>query len=150
IAPKVQAAEKKRQADIAAAEKATQDYEKTKLAAAQAKFEETVPIARTYTGWQLLDPVDVRATNGITLTKQPDGSIKAGSQGTAQTSDYAITVDTKIARITGFLLEVIPDGEEPGFGPGRAGGNFVLGEFSVKSDAVKGGNPQYDLDFAGA
>jgi hypothetical protein len=150
IAPKVEAAEKKHQADIAAAEKTAQDYEKTKLPAAQEKFEETVPVARTYTGWQLLDPVDLRATNGITLTKQPDGSIKAGPQGSAQTSDYAVAVDTKIAGITGFLLEVLPSADEPNFGPGRAAGNFVLGEFSVKSDSAKNANPLDDLDFAGA
>jgi len=150
IAPKVDAAEKKHQADIAAADKAAQDYEKTRLATAQAKFEETVPVARTYTGWQLLDPVDVRAANGITLTKQPDGSIKAGPQASTGAADYAIAVDTKIAGITGFLLEVLPSADEPGFGPGRAGGNFVLGEFSVKSDSAKSANPLDDLDFAGA
>ena len=148
IAPKVEAAEKKHQADIAAADKAAQDYEKTKLAEAQAKFEDTVPVARTYTGWQLVDPVDLRATNGVTLTKQPDGSIKAGPQ-TAQTSDYAITADTKIAGITGVLLETLPSADEPGFGPGRAGGNFLLGQFVVKAAAYKS-NPVDEVDYAGA
>ncbi len=148
IAPKVAAAEKKHQADIAAAAAAVKDYEKTKLTAAQAKFEETVPVASTYTGWQLLDPTDLRSTNNITLTKQADGSIKAGPQ-TAQTADYTVTADTKIAGITGVLLEVLPSADEPGFGPGRAGGNFVLGEFVVKAAEMKG-NPVNEVDIAGA
>src|SRR5205085_1909903 len=88
------------------------------------------------------------ATNGITLTKLPDGSIKAGPQ-TAQNSDYSISVDTKIVGITGFLLEVLPHAAEPGFGPGRAGGNFVLGEFGLKSGAYRT-NPLDEPDFAGA
>ena len=148
IAPKVAAAEKKRQADIAAADVAVKDYEKTKLAAAQAKFEETVPIARTYTGWQLLDPMDLKANNNITLAKQADGSIKAGPQG-PQNADYTVTVDTKLTNITGILLEVLPSADEPGFGPGRAGGNFVLGEFTVKA-ADYGANPVNEVEISAA
>lgn len=149
IAPKVAAAEKKRLADVAASEAAVKDYEKTKLAAAQSKFEETVPAARIHTGWQLLDPADVRATNGVTLTKQPDGSIKAGPQKNQGSIDYTFTADTKVAGITGILLEVLPSADEPGFGPGRAGGNFVLGEFAVKSGEFRA-NPATDVEFAGA
>jgi hypothetical protein len=148
IAPKVAAAEKKRQDDIAKSDAAVKDYEKTKLAAAQAKFEETVPIARTYTSWQLLDPTDLKSTNNITLTKQADGSIKAGPQ-TAQNADYAINVDTKLAGITGILLEVLPSADEPGFGPGRASGNFVLTEFTVKASEYRT-NAVNEVDIANA
>jgi hypothetical protein len=97
----------------------------------------------------LLDPADLRASNLVTLAKQPDGSIKAGGALTASTSDYAITVDTKIAGITGVLLEVLPSAEEPSFGPGRANGNFVLGEFALKTGPYKG-SAQEDQDFADA
>ena len=148
IAPKVAEAEKKRLADVAASEKAVQDYEKAKLAAAQTKFEESVPIARTYTGWQMLAPVDLRATNLATLEKQADGSIKAGAV-RPQTSDYVVTCDTKVSGITGVLLEVLPSADEPGFGPGRAGGNFVLTEFAMKTAAGKG-NPTEEAEFATA
>jgi hypothetical protein len=148
IQPKVDAAEKKHQADIVASEAAVKNYEETKLAAAQAKFEETLPAERLATGWQLLDPEDVRSTNNIKLTKQGDGSIKAGPQ-EAQTADYTVTVDTKLAGMTGLLLEVLPSADEPGFGPGRAGGNFVLGELTVK-EAEYRGNPQTEVEFADA
>jgi hypothetical protein len=116
IQPKIDAAEKKHQADITASDAAVKTYEEAKLAAAQAKFEATVPAERLETGWQLLDPEDVRSTNNITLKKQADGSITAGPQ-EAQTADYTVTVDTKLAGITGILLEVLPSAEEPGFGP---------------------------------
>jgi hypothetical protein len=148
IAPKVEAAAKKQQADIAASEAAVADYEKTKLATTQAKFEETLPADRKETGWQLLDPAELRSTNNITLTKQADGSIQAGPQ-TAQTADYTVVVDTKLVNITGILLEVLPSADEPGFGPGRNGGNFVLGELTVK-EAELGGNPQTEVEFADA
>jgi len=148
IAPKVAEAEKKRQASIVASDKAVKDYEKTKLAAAQTKFEQTVPVSRTYTGWQLLDPTALNATNQATLVKQPDGSIKAGPN-SPRTSDYVITVDTKLAGITGFLLEVLPDAEAPNFGPGRASGNFVLGEFALKAGVGKA-NPTDEISFVNA
>ncbi len=149
ISPKVAAAEKKRLADVATSEAAVKEYEKTKLTAAQSKFEETVPAARIHTGWQLLDPADLKATNGMTLTKQPDGSIKAGPQKNTGAIDYTITADTKIAGITGLLLEVLPSADEPGFGPGRAGGNFILGEFAVKSGEYRA-NPATDVELASA
>jgi hypothetical protein len=148
IQPKVDAAEKKRQADVAAAGAAVKAYEKDKLAAAQAKFEETVPIARTYTGWEMLEPADLRANNNITLTKQADGSIKAGPQA-SQNADYIVTVDTKMKNITGILLEVLPSADEPAFGPGRASGNFVLGEFGLKA-ADYGANPVNEVEFSNA
>jgi hypothetical protein len=148
IQPKVEAAEKKQKADIAASDAAVKKYEETQIEAAQAKFEQTLAADRKETEWQLLDPQDMRSTNNITLTKQADGSIKAGAQA-AQTADYTITVDTKLAKITGVLLEVLPSADEPGFGPGRAGGNFILGELVVK-EAEYRGNPITEVEIGNA
>ena len=148
IAPKVAEAETKRVAEIAAADTAVKGYEKDKLAAARAKFEDTVPAIRTHTGWQLLDPATLTATGLATLAKQPDGSIKAGPQ-RPLTTDYTITADTKVAGITGLLLEVLPSADEVSFGPGRANGNFVLGEFAVKAGEGKA-QPVNEVEFAGA
>lgn len=149
IAPKLTEAEKKRVAELAAAEKAVKDYEAQNLTAAQASFEATAPAARTYTGWTPLDFVEVRASNGITLTKQPDGSWKAGGA-RPSTTDYVVKSDTKVAGITGLLLEVLPSGDEPGFGPGRFNdGNFVLGEIGLKM-TVTGETAARDVPFADA
>lgn len=135
IAPKVAEAEKKRQADIAAADASVKTYETQKLAAAQANFEATVPANRTYAGWHLLDFAEARATNGVEIKKQPDGSWKAEGARPG-TSDYVLKADTKLAGVTGLLLEVLPSADEPAFGPGRfSDGNFVLGELSIKTGA---------------
>jgi hypothetical protein len=149
IAPKVATMEKERVANVAKSDVAVKDYEKTKLAAARAKFEDTVPAARIHTGWQLLDPAALTASNNVALTKLPDGSIKAGEQALPSAIDYTVTADTKIAGITGVLLEVLPSADEPAFGPGRAGGNFVLGELQVKSGPF-GGSPTAEVELAGA
>ena len=149
VAPKLAEAEKKRLADLAAAEKAVTDYEAQKLAAAQANFEATAPAARTYTGWTPLEFAEVRASNGITLTKQPDGSWKAGGA-RPSTTEYVLKSDTKLAGITGILLEVLPSADEPAFGPGRfSDGNFVLGEIALKV-TVTGETAAVDAPFANA
>jgi hypothetical protein len=142
ITPRIAEAEKKRAAETAAAEKAIADYQAGDLAKAQATFEQSIPAARTWTGWIPLDSfAELRASNGITLEKQNDNSIHAGG-GRPSTTDYVIKADTKIANITGILLEVLPDAAEAAFGPGRfSDGNFVLGEFSLKTSGIDGASP---------
>jgi len=142
IAPKVAAAEKKQQADAAAAKAAMTDYETKQHPAGQEKFELSAPISRTYTGWQPLEIAEAKATGGIELAKQPDGSFKAvGARPKA--TDYVLKADTKLAHITGLMLEVMNVPDETNFGPGRApDGNFVLTEFSLKvGDITTGANP---------
>lgn len=151
LASKLIEAEKARQAAIAAADAAVKDYETKSLAASTAAFEAIAPISRTYTGWQPLDLVETRATGGIVLTKLPDGSIRAGGERPSQT-DYVVKADTKLANITGIMLEVIPSPDEANFGPGRfpADGNFVLGEFGLRiGDFTTGANP-VDAKFTSA
>ena len=136
IAPRLAEAEKKRVADLATAQAAAADYEQKNLAAAQATFEATVPAARTYTGWIPLEYAELKATNGVELTKLPDGSVKA-SGARPKTTDYVLKCDTKVAGITGLLIEALTTPDEMNFGPGRypSDGNFVLGELDVKVGA---------------
>ena len=150
VAPTLADDEKKRLAAADAADAAVKDYETKNLAASTAAFAAGAPISRTYTGWQPLDLVEVRATGGITLTKQPDGSYRAGGERPSQT-DYVVKTDTKLAAITGLMLEVIPSPDEAGFGPGRfTDGNFVLGEFSVKVGDFGTGANAVDARFKSA
>ena len=149
IAPKVADMEKKRVESVAVADKAAKEYEQKNLAAAQAHFEATVPIAKTYTGWVPLDLLEPKATGGVELTKQPDGTIRANI-GAAKASDYTVLADTRLAGITGVMIEVLPDASAPAFGPGFAAGNFVLGEISLKTGPL--GKPRQidDAKFNGA
>ena len=150
IAPKIAEAEAKRVADVAAADAAVKDYEAKNLAAAQTVFENTAPVARTFTGWTPLDIVEARATGEITLTKQPDGSILA-SGARPSTTEYVVKADVKLAGITGIGLEVMPSGEEANFGPGRfTDGNFVLGEISLKVGEFGTGATPADVKFTSA
>ena len=150
IAPRVADAEKKRLASLAASEAAIKDYETKTLPSAEKTFEETVPAARTYTDWTPLDVLNPVATGGVKLVKLPDGSIKAEGA-TPKKTDYVLIADTKLAGITGFLLETIPVADEVGFGPGRANdGNFVLSQFIVKTGAFGAPAPDDDQKFAAA
>ncbi len=150
IAPQMVEAEKKRVESVTVAVKAVKEYEQTKMTAAQANFEATVPISKTYTGWVPLDLVEPKATGGIELTKLPDGSIKA-SGGAAKTSDYTVFADTKLAGITGVMIEVLTAPDAPAFGPGYfSDGNFVLGEIGLKTGPFGKGKQIDDAKFNGA
>jgi hypothetical protein len=136
IAPRLADAEKKRTASLAASVTAVKDYETKTLPSAEQTFEETVPASRTYTEWTPLDLVNPKATGGVKLVKLPDGSIQAEGPAPKKT-DYVVTGDTKLAGITGILLETLPVATEAGFGPGRANdGNFILSQFTVKTNAI--------------
>ncbi len=104
-------------------------YEKT-LDVRQAQWEKQVKQTIPPT-WTPLDIVKADAKDGATLTKQTDGSLLAGSKNPPK-NIYTITAQTKLNGITAIRLEVLPDPNLPGKGPGRASnGNFVLNEFKL-------------------
>jgi hypothetical protein len=55
-----------------------------------------------------------------------------------------------LEKITGLLLEVLPDESLPGFGPGRSGGNFVLSELTLKWGDKAGRRSQKDVELKDA
>jgi WD40 repeat protein len=80
--------------------------------------------------WLPIEPKTLRASNGATLTKDPDGSIVVA--GNDDPGMITVTAETDLTDVTGLRLEMIADPKSPGRGPGRAGdGNFVLNEFQV-------------------
>jgi WD40 repeat protein/mono/diheme cytochrome c family protein len=128
IAPQVAEAETKREAAIAAAKAGLDEYEKA-LPARVADFE------RGQSGaveWVALDPKDLKATNGVTLTKGPDGSIVAA--GAEAKTVYTLVAETDLKGISAIRVEALADDALPGRGPGRGpNGNFVLTEFVVQA-----------------
>jgi WD40 repeat protein/mono/diheme cytochrome c family protein len=137
LAPRLAAAEKARAEETAKLEADLKAYEAT----LPAKLAEWEKAQSTAVRWVTLDPKTMTATNGATLTKEPDGSISVS--GKDDVGDITVVAETDMAGITGFRLEVLADDRLPQKGPGRAAdGNFVLNEFQVtaasKKDAKKG------------
>ena len=128
IAPRIAEEEKKRLAGVAAAEadlKTFTDALPTHVTAWEAKNKSQVE-------WHLLEPHSLAATNGITLHRLGDRSVRAS--GKADTSAYTIIANTKLQGITGIRVEAMSDETLPGGGPGLpAGGNFVVTEFEVQA-----------------
>lgn len=130
VAPQAAAAAQKRDEKIAAETAALAGYEST-LAAKLPAWESTLEAARLGTAWAPLEVTKATANNLNKLTKLPDGSYLASGPA-ANFVSYDVAAETKLAGITGILLEVLPHESLPAFGPGRAAGNFVLTEFSLK------------------
>jgi hypothetical protein len=76
--------------------------------------------------WREVEPVQIAAASGVTLSKQPGGIVAAGGKN-PEKEKYTVTIDTELSGITGVRLEVFADPSLPAKGPGRAAnGNFVL------------------------
>jgi serine/threonine-protein kinase len=82
-------------------------------------------------GWTTLDPQELRAVSGATLTKQADGSVLAsGVLGT--TDSYTIVAHTDLRGITALRVELLPHASLPNMGPGRhSTGNPVISEIRL-------------------
>ena len=100
--------------------------------------------------WSLPAFTKIRS-DGATLTKQKDGSIR--SEGTRPEKDtYTLTTRVKGKRVTAVRLELLTDDALPHRGPGRQGnGNLHLSEFTVTaaSKPVKIRTATADFDQAG-
>jgi hypothetical protein len=88
----------------------------TALREAQLPWEQALRQAEA--SWVPLTPTSSRATNGVTLTTRPDGSLLASGPNAKLTS-YVVTLDTPLQNMTGLKLEALPDPALPRGGPGR-------------------------------
>jgi hypothetical protein len=110
-------------AEIADLQKAL-DTPTPELTAAQEKWEREQSGATAT--WTVLDAGSMESKEGVTLTKQADGSILASGK-EPETDTYTIQATMDLTGITAFRLEALPDPSLGAMGPGRAGhGNFVL------------------------
>ena len=82
--------------------------------------------------WTAITPRAAAATNGVTLTVQPDDSVLASGANPALTS-YTVTADTTLQDMTGLRIETLPDPSLPRGGPGRDGyGHFRVTGIQVE------------------
>jgi mono/diheme cytochrome c family protein len=103
------------------------------LAAEQEQWEQSIRLADTQ--WTPLPIVDARATNGVVLTRQPDGSMLASGDNPSLTT-YTVTVETPMTGISGIRLEALPDPSLPKGGPGRdAYGHFRITGLRIESSS---------------
>jgi hypothetical protein len=130
IAPQVAEAEKKREEAIVAKTASLQEYDQT-LSTGLEKWEAALDDCRKGTAWVPLKNPTVRATQNITLKKLEDGSYLSSGP-TVNGAEFTVTAESPLEKITGVMLEVLPDDSLPAFGPGRANGNFVLSDFILR------------------
>jgi WD40 repeat protein len=128
IAPRVAEEEKKRQEEIAKKDADLKEYE-AKAPEHLAEYEKK---NKSAVEWFPLLPTKLEATNGATLSTQPDLSIIAS--GKNGKGNYVVTAQTSLKGIRSIRLEALEDGRIPTKGPGRApDGNFVLVQFEVQA-----------------
>lgn len=76
--------------------------------------------------WKQLDPTVVKSLGGAVIERQTDGSWLATGPNPAN-DEYRIEIPLTVDRLSGILLEVIPDMTLPAQSLGRgSNGNFVL------------------------
>ena len=128
-APKLAEAARKKKEAIAKLKADLKAYEATTFAKKMADWEKE-KTSSILNRWLVVEPKTLSATNGSTLTRQPDGSVIAS--GSNRNGIVTITAETDLTGITGFRLEVLADSHLPQKGPGRAAdGNFVLNEIEL-------------------
>jgi len=132
----IAAAQRQRQERIATAEAVVQELE-PHLNPRVTEWESALPPAELGITWVALDPQSVQGAGSAQLRKLPDGSIRSTAS-IGELPTYTVTANTALANITGVKLEVLPDPELPGYGPGHKDGDFMLAEFVV--DAASGTN----------
>lgn len=83
--------------------------------------------------WRVLEPTCLRSAEGVTLTRQADGSVLSSGP-RPETDTYTVVAATDLETITGVRLEVLPDDSLPLKGPGRQdNGNLHLNEFRLSA-----------------
>ena len=103
-APKLAEAARKKTEATAKLEADLKAYEATTLAKKMADWEKE-KTGSILNRWLVVEPKTLSATNGSTLTKQPDGSVVAS--GPNRNGVVTITAETELAGITGLRLEVL-------------------------------------------
>ena len=146
IEPEVKQKEKERAERIAAAEAALQQAQQTLSERLTAWHREQ---ADATAEWFLLEPAELKASNGATLRRTADRAIMA--EGNKDKGIYTVTVRTRLSGITGLRLEALPVEQLDGGGPGfPANGNFVVTELEVTAAPLQDSKAAKPVQLTGA
>ena len=146
-------AERKRLADerskaIEAAKKAVTDYEALLPKKAE-EFESGAKGVEMGTKWHLVTPGTATTSDKSKVEILPDGSVRAS--GKERVFDYLVTGQTKLPKITGIMIEVVPDPSFRGAGAGlNPDGNLVLTELQARWMKFGEGEKEVEIAFSDA
>jgi hypothetical protein len=131
IKPARDAAEERRKTREKNASEKLEQWKKDLPSAVDKWVTESNPAASALQ-WTLITPSTASASSGgVYLAIEKDGTIAAS--GVQNRTDYNLVLNVPQEKITGLLIEVLPDAAAPGFGPGRnTDGNFIVSEISAK------------------
>jgi hypothetical protein len=111
----------------------TEQHNRTVLAAFEYKPQilENFTILSQQAKWQALELLSYVATDGSTLTREPDGSLLASGHN-PERDTYVITASSSFKRLSALRLDVSANASLPMNGPGRCqNGNLHLSEIEV-------------------
>ena len=113
-----------------------------KLDAEQAKWEKEVT-QNVFSGWETLQPNDLKSTSGAIFTNLLDQSFLATGTN-ADKDTYEFTIQTPATNVSGVRIEALADDSLPHKKAGRGvNGNFVLTTFEVEA---KNPDPKANLN----
>ena len=152
--PVYQANKKKAEADqkarIAAAAKALQERQ-AELPKLTDELIGGLKPSNLWTKWNVLPVTAVTASDKSKVEKLPDGSVRSAGGFKPRNLDYLVTADLKNQKITGIMIEAIPDETFGGFGPGlNPNGNFVVTEVQARWHSKANLKKQMPLAFSDA
>ena len=125
LTPELEQQRTELQQAVAAATTQRDDVAKT-LPELMTAWEVHVKARETRPVWQMLEPRSVTSVGGATMTRQGDGSWLASGKNPAN-DEYRIEIPLESNRLSGILLETLPDPSLPAQSLGRGfNGNFVL------------------------
>ncbi len=123
----------KQRGEIQALLDAAEQRNRSILAAFEYKPEilENLTVLSQQAKWQALELISYVATDGSTLTREPDGSLLASGIN-PERDTYVITASSSFKRLSAIRLDVIANASLPMNGPGRCqNGNLHLSEIEV-------------------
>jgi hypothetical protein len=125
LTPELERQRTELQQSVATATSQRDDLAKT-LPELMAAWEVHVKARKTRPVWQLREPRSVISVGGATFTRMDDGSWLATGANPAN-DEYRIEIPLESGRLSGILLETLPDPSLPAQSLGRGfNGNFVL------------------------
>ncbi len=124
--------------------KSQRDTSQAQLPDLLAAWESHVKQRKSRVVWQQSESRSVKSIGGATLVRQDDGSWLATGQNPAN-DEYRIEIPLKSDRLSGILLETMPDPKLPAQSLGRgSNGNFVL--TGVSAELQVEGQPNQSVE----